>query len=43
MKPFDVYVIKDVKFNHGDFLIAKDVVELLYNHILDVIPKLKLI
>ncbi|KAF2895438.1 hypothetical protein ILUMI_10736, partial [Ignelater luminosus] len=43
VKAFDIYVVQDDKFNHGDFLVAKDVVPLLYNHILDIIPKVKLI
>ncbi|KAF5294557.1 hypothetical protein FQR65_LT10749 [Abscondita terminalis] len=33
--PYDVYVIKHKYFNHDDFFTARDVVPLLYNHILE--------
>ncbi|KAF5289954.1 hypothetical protein FQR65_LT11701 [Abscondita terminalis] len=36
-KPHDIYVIDDENFNHYDFLTSKDVVPLLYNHILEVL------
>ncbi|KAF2901735.1 hypothetical protein ILUMI_04463 [Ignelater luminosus] len=39
VKPYDVYVVKNPDFNHGDFVLARDVVSLLYNHILDIITK----
>ncbi|KAJ8952380.1 hypothetical protein NQ318_014471 [Aromia moschata] len=31
------HLVDNDKFNHGDFLIAKDVVPLLYSHIVDVV------
>lgn len=39
VKPYDIYVVKNDKFNHGDFVIARDVVSLLYDHILEIITK----
>ncbi|KAF2901736.1 hypothetical protein ILUMI_04464 [Ignelater luminosus] len=39
VKPYDIYVVRNERFNHGDFVIARDVVPLLYNHILDIITK----
>jgi len=33
VKPYDIYVVKHDKFNHIDFVWAKDVVPLLYDHL----------
>ncbi|KAF2900849.1 hypothetical protein ILUMI_05338 [Ignelater luminosus] len=38
-KPYDIHVIEDQNFNHLDFITAKDVVPLLYDHVVDFISK----
>lgn len=40
VKPYDIYVVKHDKFNHIDFILAKDVVSLLYDHIVEFMDKL---
>lgn len=32
-KPYDIYVVKDENFHHHNFIAAKDVVPLLYDHL----------
>ncbi|KAF2901737.1 hypothetical protein ILUMI_04465 [Ignelater luminosus] len=34
VKPYDIYVVNYKKFNHIDFVFSKDVVPLLYNHLI---------
>ncbi|KAK5643365.1 hypothetical protein RI129_007210 [Pyrocoelia pectoralis] len=38
--PYDIYTVKYESFNHEDFLTARDIVPLLYNHLLEFINKL---
>ncbi|KAF2901738.1 hypothetical protein ILUMI_04466 [Ignelater luminosus] len=40
VKPHDIYVINHEKFNHMDFVWAKDVVPLLYDHLIDFMSNL---
>lgn len=38
-KPYNIYVVDDENFNHYDFLTSKDVIPLLYNHIVEFLEK----
>lgn len=37
VRPKEVFIVKHEKFNHLDFVMAKDVVPLLYNHVLEIL------
>ncbi|KAK5643366.1 hypothetical protein RI129_007211 [Pyrocoelia pectoralis] len=40
VNPYDIYVVKSERFNHDDFIAARDVVPLVYNHLVNFINNL---